>query len=122
MSKPPNFEIPKELTEMAEQNVKLARDSYAQFMDSMVQASRVWLDAMPGNSVSGSVQAIQEKSVTFAKQNAEANFNLAEELSRAKDVQEVLAIQSRHAQQQMQAYSLQAQELSRMMMAPPQAK
>ena len=51
----------------------------------------------------------------FAKQNAEACFALASELANAKNVQDVLAIQSRYAQTQMQAYASQAQELGRLM-------
>jgi hypothetical protein len=39
---------------------------------------------------------------------------LASELANAKDIQDVLAIQSRYAQTQMQAYALQAQELGRL--------
>jgi hypothetical protein len=53
--------------------------------------------------------------VRFAKQNGEACFALASELANAKDMQDVLAIQSRYAQTQMQAYALQAQELGRLM-------
>ena len=36
-------------------------------------------------------------------------------LASAKDIQEILAIQARYAQTQMQAYALQAQELGRLM-------
>ena len=51
----------------------------------------------------------------FAKQNGEACFALASELANAKDIQDVLAIQGRYAQTQMQAFALQAQELGRLM-------
>ena len=58
---------------------------------------------------------MQDRAVRFAKQNAEACFSLASELASAKDISDVLAIQSRYAQTQMQAYALQAQELGRLM-------
>ena len=58
---------------------------------------------------------MQDRAVRFAKQNAEAGFALATELANAKDISDVLAIQSRYAQTQMQAYALQAQELGRLM-------
>ena len=45
------------------------------------------------------------------QQNIDATFSLADELSKAADLTEVLQIQSRHMQQQLQAYSAQAQEL-----------
>ena len=49
--------------------------------------------------------------MNFTQQNLDAGFSLAQELAKAKDLTEVLQIQSRHAQLQMHAYSLQAQEL-----------
>ena len=50
----------------------------------------------------------------FAKQNAEAAFALASDLANAKDVQQVISLQSRFAQLQMQSYAMQAQELGRL--------
>ena len=40
---------------------------------------------------------------------------MASELAKAKDLQEVLRLQSNFAQQQMQSYARQAQELGRLM-------
>ena len=40
---------------------------------------------------------------------------LASDLAKAKDIQEILSLQSRFAQSQMQSYALQAQELGRLM-------
>ena len=47
----------------------------------------------------------------FTRQNLDAGFSLAHELAKAKDMTEMLQIQNRHAQLQMHAYALQAQEL-----------
>lgn len=58
---------------------------------------------------------MQEKAIAFAKENAERAFALASELARAKDVQEVLTLQSRYAQTQMQTFGIQAQQLSWLM-------
>ena len=65
-------------------------------------------------------KVVQDRAVTFAKQNGEAAFNLAGELANAKDLTDVLSIQSRHAQTQLQAFALQAQELSRLMVEAAQ--
>ena len=65
--------------------------------------------------------AVQEQATKFAKQNAEAGFALASELAKAKDIQEVLALQSQHAQTQMQAYALQAQQLGQLMVQATQS-
>jgi hypothetical protein len=70
---------------------------------------------MPANAMTSGFKTVQDRAVRFAKQNAEACFSLASELANAKDISDVLAIQSRYAQTQMQAYALQAQELGRLM-------
>ena len=115
MAQTPPFEIPQQLRELAERNVEQARAAYGQFMDAMVQATGMWSMAMPANSMTSGFKVVQERAVRFAKQNAEAGFALASELANAKDISDVLAIQSRYAQTQMQAYALQAQELGRLM-------
>jgi hypothetical protein len=53
--------------------------------------------------------------VRFAKQNADAGFALASSLANAKDIQDVISLQTHYAQSQMQTYALQAQELGRLM-------
>ena len=53
---------------------------------------------------------VQERAVGFAKENAERSFALASDLSRAKDMQEVLTLQSRYVQTQMQTFGIQAQQ------------
>ena len=81
----------------------------------MAQAMEMWSRALPSNEVTAGFKVAQERAIRFAKQNAEAGFALASELANAKNIQDMLAIQSRYAQTQMQAYALQAQELGRLM-------
>lgn len=109
------FEIPQALRDLAEKNVEQARTAYGQFMDAMTQAMGMWAKAVPGNQMTSGFQAVQDRATKFAKDNAEAGFALARDLASAKDVQEILALQSRYAQTQMQAYASQAQELARLM-------
>jgi hypothetical protein len=90
-------------------------------MDAVSQAMGAWASAAPANAMTQSFKVVQDRAVKFAKQNGEACFNLASELASAKDVADVLGIQSRHAQTQMQAYTLQAQELTRLMMEAAQS-
>jgi hypothetical protein len=120
MAQPPPFEIPQQLREMTERNVELARSTYGQFMDAVSQAMGAWAGAAPANAMTASYKVVQDRAVKFAKQNGDACFNLACEPN-AKDVADVLGIQSRHAQQQMQAYALQAQELTRLMVEAAQS-
>ena len=109
------FEVPEPIRKLAEKNVAQARAAYGQFMDAMAQAVEMWSRAIPSNEVTAGFKVAQERAIRFAKQNAEACFALASELANAKNIQDMLAIQSRYAQTQMQAYALQAQELGRLM-------
>jgi hypothetical protein len=120
MAQPP-FEFPQQLRELTERNVEHARTAYGQFMDAFSQAMGTWAKAAPSNAMTTGLKVVQDRAVAFAKQNGEACFNLASELANAKDITDVLGIQSRHAQQQMQAYTLQAQELTRLMMEAAQS-
>jgi hypothetical protein len=121
MAQPPPFEFPQQLRELTERNVEHARAAYGQFMDAFSQAIGTWASAAPANAMTSSFKVVQDRAVKFAKQNGEACFNLASDLANAKDVADVFGIQSRHAQQQMQAYALQAQELTRLMVEAAQS-
>jgi len=109
------FGMPDQLRDLAEKNVEQGRAAYAQFMDAMMKASSMWLGALPANEMTSGFKSVQDRSVSFAKQNAEAAFSAASELATARDIQDVISIQSRYAQTQMQAYALQAQEIGRLM-------
>jgi phasin len=108
------FEIPQQLRELAEKTVEQARAAYAQLMDAMAQAMSAW-SAVPSNVMTSSFKVVQERAIQFAKENAEAGFALASDLTKAKDIQDVLTLQSRFAQAQMNSYAVQAQELGRLM-------
>ena len=109
------FDIPQQFRELAEKNVEQASAAYGQFMNAMTQAMGMWWGALPPNEMTSGFKAVQERAVRFAKQNADAGFSLATSLASAKDVQDVLALQTHYAQSQMQTYALQAQELGRLM-------
>jgi hypothetical protein len=89
------FEMPQQLRELAEKNVEQARSSYTQFLDAMSKAAGMWGAAIPQNESTSGFKSIQERAARFAKQNADACFNMV----------------------QMQAYATQAQEMGRLMMA-----
>ena len=107
------FQIPQQLRELAEKNVE-ARVAYGQFLDGMAEAVRAW-STVPSAVMTSGFKVVQEQAIQFAKENAEAGFALASELAKAKDLQDVLRLQSNFAQMQMQSYARQAQELGRLM-------
>ena len=108
-------EMPKEMREMTEKNIEHAQAAFHQFTDAITQATSIWSKAIPANQMTSGFAAAQDRAVRFAKQNAEAGFALANDIAKAKDIQEVLALQSRFTQTQMQSYALQTQELGRIM-------
>jgi phasin len=108
------FEIPRQLRELTEKNIEQARTTYGQFMDAMTQAMSAWSSAS-ANAMTSGFKAVQERAIQFAKENADAGFALASELAKAKDLQDVLRLQSSFAQKQIESYARQAQDLGRLM-------
>jgi hypothetical protein len=113
MADKPSFEIPLELRDMAEKNVERARAAYGQFMDFLTQAMGAWAGSPAGVETASSTPCRRKRSPL--PRRTPSAFALASELARAKDVQEVLTLQSRYAQTQMQTFGIQAQQLSWLM-------
>ena len=109
------FELPQQMRDLAENNVEQARVAFGQFMDAMTQAMAMWSSGLASNEMTSGFKIVQDRAIRFAKQNAEAGFALASDLTSAKDIQEVLSLQNRYVQVQMQSYAHQAQELGRLM-------
>jgi len=110
------FDIPTELRDLTEQCIK-AQTAYGQFMQSMTQAMTQAMSNWPGtqsNPMSSRFKEVQDRAMDFAKENAESSFAMANDLAKAKDMHEVLTIQSQYAQTQLQTYARQVQELGRM--------
>jgi hypothetical protein len=114
MADHPPFEIPPELRDLAEKNVEQARAAYGHFMEFLTQAVSAW-GGTPAGELGSGFRSVQEKAIAFAKENAERSFALASDLARAKNMQEVLTLQSRFVQMQMQTFGIQAQQMSWLM-------
>jgi hypothetical protein len=108
------FEIPQELRQLAEENVERARQLYLQFMEGVEQTMSVW-SAPQSDAIMPGFDEVRERATKFAKENADAAFKLAKEVANAKDVQELLSLQSRYVQSQMQWYADQTQEFGELM-------
>ena len=112
--------FPSRFCDVTEQNVRQARMAYGQFMDAMTQAMGMWFGAMPANAMTSGFKAVQDLATQYAKANAEAAFTLANNIAKARDMQEIISLQSSFGQSQMQAYATQAQEIGKMMAAAAQ--
>ena len=98
---------------MAEKSVEQTKEAYDRLMEGARQAQGMFANSTNVMGVNG--KEIQEKTMQYAEANVQASFDLAERLVKAKDLQEVMEIQTQYARQQMEAYTQQAQEISRMM-------
>jgi hypothetical protein len=107
------FEIPQELRRLAEDNVDRARRLYLQFMDGVSQAMTLW-SAPSSDVITAGFQEVRERAVKFAKENADAAFALARDVSKAKDLRELLSLQTRYVQSQMRWYADQTQEFAQL--------
>jgi phasin len=108
-TKPPNFEIPAEMRDMAEKSVDQARKAFDGFMGAAYKAA---------GTLEGSTDALQagtkdisRKAMTYAEQNVAAALEFASSLVRAKDPQQVLQLQSEFIRSQLQAFGEQAKDI-----------
>jgi phasin len=108
------FEIPQELRQLAEENVERARKLYLQFMDGVAQTMAVW-SASPSDAVAPGFDEIRQRAIKLARENADAAFALASKVAQAKDLQELLSLQTRYVQSQMRWYADQTQEFGELM-------
>ena len=102
------YEIPAEMREFAERSVAQARKAFEGFMGA-VHKTTGSIEA-PQNPVLQGAKEIQVKAVTYAETNVNAAFDLAERLVHAKDIQEVMAIQTEYLKAQVEAIQAQTRE------------
>ena len=104
------FEIPQQMRDLAEQNMKQAHAAYEQLTDFVTKAMDAWIGAMPSPMVAG-FKDVQDRAAEIAKKNADSAFALAEKIAKAQNFQEILTLQTQFAQDQMKAFTTQTQEL-----------
>ncbi len=112
MKDPTNMEVPEAFRAMAEQNLGQARQAYDQFMDIARQAQEA-MRTQTGD-VASAARDMQTTALGFAQQNMEAGFEFLGDLSKAKDLQEFLEIQTKHTEKSVKSYTEQAQQLGQL--------
>jgi phasin len=115
MAPDPQFEASSQMREFAERNIEQVRAAYAQYMAAARKAQHMMASMVSANPLTSGMKQVQERMMEFTQQNIETGFSLASALARATDLKDALEIQSRHAHQQIPAYSLQAQEFGRLL-------
>ena len=105
----PNFEIPAEIRQLAEQSVEQAKKA----VDGFINAAQQAVDALEGHAAAAQAGAkgVGRRAMSFAEENVASSFAFDEKLVRAQDAQEVMRLQSEFMRTQLEALSQQAKEL-----------
>lgn len=106
-----NFEIPAEMRALAEKSVDQARQAFETFMSAATQAAST-ADKQAAGARAG-VKEVGELAVRFAQRNVASSFEFAQQLVRAKDSQEVMALHADYVKRQIAALSEQTKELTK---------
>jgi phasin len=103
------FEVPSEIRAFAERSVEQARQAFDGFMSAAQHA----VTTFEGQSETArrGAKDVTQMAMTFAEQNIANSFELAQQLVRAKDMQEMMKLQADFIKNQMQALTDQAKEL-----------
>ena len=113
MTKADNFEIPEQIRDLAEKSVNRAEEAYKGFIDAAHKAQTMMKES--SENVTSNTKDLHDKAFSIATQNMQANFDLAAQLIKAKDIKEALDIQSEFTKKQMETFSQQAQDISKIM-------
>jgi len=104
-----NYEIPTQVREIAEKSVDQAKRAFEAFVDQAQKA----VTALEGqaSAVQATTKDLNAKAFSFAEANVAASFEFAQKLTRAKDVNEFVKLQTEFVQAQLKAFNDQAKEL-----------
>ncbi len=99
------------MRDLAETNIKQAHAAYEQLTDFVTKAVGAWMGAVPASPMVAGFKEVQDRAAEIAKKNADSTFALVEKIAKAQNFQEILALQTQFAQDQMKAFTTQTQEL-----------
>jgi len=104
-----NFDVPTQMRQFAEQSVEQAKKAVDGFLTA-AQKTATTLETQ-ANTAQAGAKDVREKVMSFAEENINNSFDFAQKLVRAKDIQEVMALQQEFLKQQMQQMQSQAKDL-----------
>jgi phasin len=109
MNGPQQFQIPPEMRALAEKSVEQAK----QAIEGFISAAHRTVSTLEGQAETARKGAkdVGEKAMDFAQKNITSSFDFAQKLVHAKDLQEMLELQSSYIKTQMQVLAEQAKEL-----------
>src|ERR1700682_6247905 len=108
-NRPEQFQVPPEMRALAEKSVEQAK----QAIEGFISEAHRMVSVLEGQAETARKGAkdVSEKAMDFAEKNITSSFDFAQKLVRAKDVQEMLELQTTYIKTQMQVLADQAKEL-----------
>jgi phasin len=111
MAKTPGgqFEVPPELRAFTEKSVEQAKQTF----DGFISAAHRTVSTIEGQAENArsDVKNLGEKAMQFAERNIASSFEFAQQVVRAKGVEDMLKLQADYIKSQMQALTDQAKQL-----------
>ena len=105
----PQLGIPNELRAVAEQRIEHAKGAFADFMRVAQGAVSALEDRFTASQAG--TNEIGDKAMSFAGRNVSSAFDLAQKILQAKDVQELVQMQTEFVQSQMNVLSEQVKDM-----------
>jgi phasin len=104
------FEVPAEMRKLAEQSVEQARHAFDRFISAAHEA----VADFEGRAQAARTGAMDVggRAMSFAERNMAASFEFAQKLVQAKDVEEVIRLQTDYVKAQIQTLNEQTKELA----------
>lgn len=105
-----SFEVPADMRKFAEQSVVQAREAFDGFISNAHQA----VNDMEGRAHAARAGAMDVggRAMSFAERNMTAAFEFAQKLVQARDVGEILRLQTDYVKAQINTLNEQAKELA----------
>jgi phasin len=108
-SNPTGMEIPAEMRAFAEKSVTEARKAFEGYMDAATKA--IGSMEKSAENIQVNSRDLGRKAMGFAEDNVNASLDFIQKLVSARDVQEVVRLQTEFAQAQMKNLAEQAKSL-----------
>jgi len=107
-------EIPQTPRDVSEQNLKQAHAAYEQFTDFATKATAAWTGALPSNPMAAVFKDVEDSAMQIAMENAQVVFTFAGKISNVRTPQDIVTLETQFAQDRMQAFTTQTQELHKL--------
>jgi phasin len=104
------FEIPDQMRDFAEKSVDQARKAF----DDFISLTHKTVSNVEGSAtvVQSGASDINRKTLSYAEEHVDAAFRFAQQMVRAKDVAEMMALQQDYLRRQMEQLGEQTRDLS----------